>query len=77
MIPEDVKERRGEPVILTYENGTELLGTIEWGDGKRHAFSVYIETGGRQQISRHDVWPKLRSDPGGERPTWRRVSRSP
>ncbi len=29
MIPEQVTHRRGEPVILTYDDGSERLGTIE------------------------------------------------
>ncbi len=74
MIPEDVKHRRGEPVIVTYEHGNESLGTIEWGDVNSPHISVYCEVGGRCIIIKGADWPKLRTDPGGKRPVWARVS---
>jgi hypothetical protein len=70
MIPEQVKVRRGEPVILTYEDGKDRLGTIEWGDGIKYEFSIYCEVGGREILRLGAEWPKLRSDPGGKRPVW-------
>ena len=74
MKAEDVRERRGEPVIVTYEDGTERLGTIEWGDGRRFAWSVHFEVGGRDVFYNSGNFPKLRSDPGGARPVWSRVT---
>jgi hypothetical protein len=70
MIPENVQHRRGEPVILTYESGDQRQGTIEWGDVDTHNISVYLEHGGREVIYKGDAWPKLRTDPGGQRPVW-------
>ena len=70
MIPEDVKHRRGEPVILTYEDGRQRLGTIEWGDVDTQNISVYCEVGGREVIYKGAKWPTIRTDPGGARPVW-------
>jgi hypothetical protein len=69
MIPEDERARRGEPVIVM-EGTKERKGTIEWGGVTKPA-SIYCETGGRLvNVALTDI----RSDPGGERPVWRRVS---
>jgi hypothetical protein len=73
VIPENVKHRRGEPVILTYEDGSRSLGTIEWGDFGMADVSVYCEVGGRVILDKSgNGWPKLHTDRGGVRPVWAR-----
>jgi len=78
MTPESVQHRRGEPVIVTDANGKERIGTIEFGDINTSCISVYCETGGRVIVdnfsSSSPSW-RIRSDPGGARPVWERVSR--
>ena len=72
-MPEKVKHRRGEPVVLTHDDGTERLGTIEWGDPENGVnASVYCEVGGRAIVQPHEAH-KMRPDPGGLRPVWNRV----
>lgn len=75
MIPEQVQHRRGEPVILKYDDGTERSGTIEWGDDTTEHISVYCERGGRAIVRPHERH-KMISDPGGQRPVWERVSKT-
>jgi hypothetical protein len=78
--PESVKTRRGEPVILTYADGTMLLGTIEFGDETTSCISVYTESDGHSggrvilQPGERDS-PKMAYDPGGARPVWHSLER--
>ncbi len=65
MIPEDERQRRGEPVIVDGR-----IGTIEWGGVTRPA-SIYFESGGRVCASISEITP----DPGGSRPVWKMVTR--
>jgi hypothetical protein len=78
MIPEQVQSRRGEPVIVTHGDGTERIGTIEWGDDTTEHISVYCEVGGRVIVYKGAAEgnARLRPDPGGQRPVWARVSGS-
>jgi hypothetical protein len=76
MIPERVQHRRGEAVVLSFEDGTERLGTIEFGDETTTVISIYCEKGGRVILRRLDYgFPKMRPDPGGLRPVWDSVSK--
>lgn len=69
MIPEDVKTRRGEPVIVRLADGRELPGYIEFGDETTRCISVACEPGGaRVIVYQSDVARCLRTDPGGARP---------
>lgn len=69
MIPEDERDRRGEPVILI-DGKRELEGTIEWG-GVTQPMSIYTERCGRfTRVSLSEI----RSDPGGKRPVWDKVT---
>lgn len=64
-IPEEERQRRGEPVLVDGRPGT-----IEWGGVTQHA-SVYFEQGGRDaHVSQHE----LVQDPGGARPVWASVT---
>jgi small nuclear ribonucleoprotein (snRNP)-like protein len=73
MMAEEDKARRGEPVIVTLEDGREMPGTIEWGDAVHRDMSVYLEkdghSGGRVQI-RCGLAHRVRPDPGAARPVW-------
>jgi hypothetical protein len=67
-IPEDVRTRRGEPVIVT-QDGREFLGYIEFGDETTRCISVATEPGGaRLIVDRCDVAKQIRTDPTGARP---------
>ena len=70
MIPEHVKTRRGEPVFVVDDDGTERAGTIEFGDETTGLISVYCERGGRV-IIRDNFSKRLRPDPGSLRPVWK------
>jgi hypothetical protein len=65
---ENVKTRRGEPVIVTLEDGRELAGYIEFGDETTSCISVATETSGARIVIRKGDREKLRTDPGGGRP---------
>ena len=68
-IPEDVKTRRGEPVVVVLDDGRELPGYIEFGDETTRCISVATEpAGARVVLYSHELARRLRSDPGGERP---------
>lgn len=71
MAPENVRERRGEPVLVTLDDGRECAGTIEFGD-ERTGISVYLERDGKSggRIALRDRFERLRPDPGGKRPVW-------
>lgn len=65
---EDVKTRRGEPVLVEY-NGKWLPGYVEFGDGGREGISIAVEPGGgRFVLYGNDCRDRVRPDPGGERP---------
>lgn len=68
MIPEEERDRRGEPVTVGGRPGT-----IEWG-GITLPASIYFEQGGRDAcVPLREIEP----DPGGARPVWQRATRSP
>jgi hypothetical protein len=68
-IPEDVKTRRGEPVIVILEDGSERAGYIEFGDETTRCVSIATEPGGARVILyRHELQRRLRTDPNGTRP---------
>jgi hypothetical protein len=73
MMAEQDKARRGQPVLVTLDDGRECPGTIEWGDAIHTDMSVYLEqdgrSGGRVQIRRGQAC-RVRPDPGGIRPVW-------
>jgi len=66
-VMEDVKTRRGEPVLVEH-NGKWLPGYIEFGDD-RTGISIAVEPGGgRFVLYGADCRDRVRPDPGGERP---------
>ena len=68
MTPEDVKTRRGEPVVI-HRNGRWVPGYIEFGDEASGCISVATEPGGAREVLRGgDLQTRLRPDPGGARP---------
>lgn len=70
MIAEQEQARRGEPVIVTMADGSEVEGTIEWG-GVTKPVSIYTERAGRSTGRIGDVpFASIRPDPGGARPVW-------
>lgn len=68
-IPEDVRHRRGEPVIVVTGDGRELPGYIEFGDETTTCISIATEpAGARVIVYRGEVDRRIRLDPHGQRP---------
>lgn len=67
---ENIQHRRGEPVIVIGDDGSERPGTIEFGDAAAGGISVYCERGGRVVLYGRDCEARIRPDPGGARPVW-------
>lgn len=80
MTPEDFKERRGEPVLITHGSDGKLLerplpATIEWGNDSI-GYSLYSERDGRscgRFANMKAEW--MQRDPGADRPVWRSITR--